>query len=132
MEWVVELDERERFIRATQWDEFSLEEQAHFLSDIFTSPHWKPGLGILMDYRNLQVDNLTGGDLTAITVILQSIRKRIESSRIALLCDDDRLFELGREFGMLLAPKLENHVVVFKDEAAAIAWLAARASSEAE
>jgi hypothetical protein len=127
MEWVVELDERERFIRATQWDQFSLEEQARFLSDIFTSSYWKPGLGVLIDYRGLKVDNLTGGDLTAITVILQSIRKRIESSRIALLCDSDRLFSLGREFGMLLAPKLENNVVVFKDEDAAIAWLAAGA-----
>ena len=130
MEWVVELDERERFIRATQWDEFSLEEQARFLSDIFTSPYWKPGLGVLMDYRGLKVDNLTGGDLTAITVILQSVRKRIESSRIALLCDNDRLFALGREFGMLLAPKLENNVVVFKDEEAAIAWLAAGVANQ--
>lgn len=126
MEWIVELDERERFIRATQWDEFSLEEQARFLSDIFTSSYWRPGFGVLIDYRGLKVAGLEGGDLTAIVTILQSIRKRIDSSRIALLCDSDVLFELGKEFSMILAPKLANTVVVFRDEPTAIDWLTAK------
>ena len=125
MEWSVELDEKERFIRAAQWDRFSLEDEALFLSDIFTSSYWRPGLGVLIDYRGLDISDLDSGDLTAITVIFQSVRKRVESSRMALLCDSDLLFEVGKHFGMMLAPKLENSVVVFRDEAAAVAWLAA-------
>lgn len=123
MEWLVELDERERFIRATQWDEFDLDDQARFLSDIFTCPEWRPGLGVLFDYRDLKVTELAEADLAAIRVILQSARRRLEASKLALLCDSDELFEVGRYFGELMAEKMENRVVIFRDENAAIEWL---------
>ncbi|MEP6703176.1 MAG: hypothetical protein ABJB34_00055, partial [Acidobacteriota bacterium] len=112
-----------RFVRAFQWDEFSLDDEARFLSDIFAGAHWKPGLGVLIDYRGLLVTDLTEADLNAIRVIFQSARVRLASSKMALLCDTDALFELGSHFGELLAAKLENRVVVFRDEKAAIDWL---------
>jgi len=123
MKWKVELEDGGRFVRAWQWDEFSLDDEAQFLSDIFTGSHWYPGLGVLIDYRGLKVTTLTENDLTAIRVIFQSARKRLESSKLALLCDTDALFELGTHFAMLLAPKLENKVVVFRDEETAVNWL---------
>ena len=123
MKWKVEMDEASRFVRAWQWDEFSLEDEAEFLSAIFTGPHWQPGLGVLIDYRGLEVTDLTEADLSAIRVIFQSVRKRLEASKLALLCDTDALFALGTHFGELLASKLENRVVVFRDENAAIDWL---------
>jgi hypothetical protein len=125
MRWKVELDESGKFVHAWEWDEFTLEDQALFLSDIFTGPHWKPGLGVLIDYRSLKVTELTEADLTAIRVIFQSVRNRLAQSKIALLCDTDELFALGAHFGELLASKLENRVVVFRDENAAVAWLTA-------
>ena len=125
MKWKVELDESDRFVRAWEWEEFSLDDQAAFLSDIFTGPHWKPGLGVLIDYRGLKVTTLDEADLTAIRVIFQSARRRLAESKIALLCDTDELFQLGTHFGELLASKLENRVVVFRDEKAAIDWLTA-------
>jgi hypothetical protein len=82
MEWSVELDENERFIRATEWGDFDLDDQASFLSDIFTSPYWRPGFGVLIDYRDLNLATLTEGDLEAIRVIFQSVRKRIEASKL--------------------------------------------------
>ena len=125
MEWKVELDEGGRFVRAWEWDEFSLDDQAQFLSDIFTGPHWKPGLGVLIDYRGLKVTTLEEADLSAIRVMFQSARRRLAESKIALLCDTDELFQLGTHFGELLASKLENRVVVFRDEKAAVDWLTA-------
>jgi hypothetical protein len=129
MEWSVELDERERFIRATEWGDFTLDDQASFLSDIFTSPYWRPGFGVLIDYRDLNLSTLDEGDLEAIRVIFQSVRKRIESSKLAILCDTEASFEIGKEFASLMAPKLENQVVVFRDESAAINWLSADGSN---
>lgn len=123
MEWKVELDESGKFVRACEWDEFSLDDQARFLSDIFAGDHWKPGLGVLIDYRGLKVTQLEEADLSAIRVIFQSARKRLANSKIALLCDTEELFQLGAHFGELLASKLENRVVVFRDENAAINWL---------
>jgi hypothetical protein len=123
MEWSVELDERERFIRATEWGDFTLDDQASFLSDIFTSPYWRPGFGVLIDYRDLNVGTIAEGDLEAVRVIFQSVRKRIEASKLAILCDSDESFEVGKGFAELMAPKLENQVVVFRDENAAIDWL---------
>ena len=125
MKWKVELDRSGKFVRAREWDEFSLEDQAGFLSDVFTGAHWRAGLGVLFDYRGLIVSDLTEADLAAVKVIFQSVRRRIESSKLALLCDDPNLIEIGRHFGELLAPKLENQVVVFQDENAATDWLTA-------
>ncbi|MEO8041070.1 MAG: hypothetical protein ABI646_00550 [Acidobacteriota bacterium] len=127
MKWRVEMDEAGRFVHAWEWDEFSLDDQAQFLSDIFTGPHWRPGLGVLIDYRGLKVTELTEADLSAIRVIFQSARKRLAESKLALMCDTDDLFELGTHFKELLASKLENRVVVFRDENAAIDWLSAPA-----
>ena len=123
MEWKVEMDESGQFVRARQWDEFSLDDQASFMTAIFTGPHWKPGLGVLFDYRGLIMGQLDEGDLAVITTIFQSARRRLESSKLALLCDSDELFQLGAHFGELLAPKVKNSMVVFRDEQAAITWL---------
>ena len=123
MKWKVELEEEGRYVRAWQWDEFSLDDEAQFLTDIFTGSHWRPGLGVLIDYRGLKVTDLTEADLETIRVIFQSARRRLESSKLALFCDTDALFEIGTHFSELLAPKLENKVVVFQDEKAAIDWL---------
>ncbi|HEX6280091.1 MAG TPA: hypothetical protein VFZ49_08785 [Pyrinomonadaceae bacterium] len=129
MQWKVEIDESGKFVRARQWDEFSLDDQADFLTAIFTGPHWKPGLGVLFDYRGLIVGKLDEGDLTVVRTIFQSSRHRLESSKLALLCDSDELFELGKHFGEMLASKLENNVFVFRDEQAAVDWLTARIQS---
>jgi len=125
MKWKVEFDAARGFVRARQWDEFSLDDQANFLSDIFKSANWQAGMGVLFDYRGLKVTNLDSADLNTITVIFQSARRRLADSKMALLCDTDILFEVGREFGVLLAPRLENRVVIFRDENAAIDWLTA-------
>ena len=123
MQWKVEFDEARRFVRAKQWDEFSLDDQAKFLSDIFTDPRWHSGLGVLFDYRGLKVSTLDMGDLTTVAVIFQSARKKLADSKLALLCDSEELFEVGREFGVMLAPRLENQLVIFRDENAAMNWL---------
>jgi hypothetical protein len=123
MQWKVEFDEARRFVRAKQWDEFSLDDQAKFLSDIFVDPRWRAGLGVLFDYRGLNISTLDMGDLNTVAVIFQSARKKLSDSKMALLCDSDELFEVGREFGVLLAPRVENQVVIFRDENAAMNWL---------
>jgi hypothetical protein len=125
MQWKVDFDESGQFVRAKQWDEFDLDDQARFLSDIFVSPRWTPGLGVLFDYRGLKIGTLDEGDLATISAIFQSARRRLEDSKLALLCDSDELFEVGKHFGMLIAPKLENNLFIFRDEKAAIDWLTA-------
>ena len=123
MKWKVELDETGKFVRAKQWDVFDLDDQAKFLADIFAGAHWRPGLGVLFDYRGLIMGKIDAGDLTVVTTIFQSVRRRLESSKLALLCDSDELFELGKEFGIMLAPKLPNKLMIFRDEKAAVDWL---------
>jgi len=124
MKWTVAVDERGGFVRAKQWDEFSLDDQADFLSAIFAGDNWRPGLNVMFDYRDLDVSNLSEGDLAAVRVMFQSARKRLESSKMALLCNSDELFEVGKHFGEMLAEKLDNRLVVFRDENAAVTWLA--------
>jgi len=125
MKWKVELDSSGKFVRAKQWDDFDLDDQAQFLSDAFGGDHWRTGLGVLFDYRGLTVAPLTEADLAAVKTIFQSVKHRIAESKIALLCDNEELFEIGRHFGELLAPKLDNQLVIFQHEGAAIDWLTA-------
>lgn len=125
MEWKVELDRSGLFMRAWEWNDFTLDDEAQFLSDIFTARDWRPGLGVLIDYRGLKVTELTDADLAAIRVIFQSARRRLAESRLALLCNTDELFQLGTHFCELLASKLENRLVVFRNEDAAVSWLTA-------
>ena len=122
MKWKVELDER-GFVRARQWDEFTLDDQADFLSATFAGTHWRSGLGVLFDYRGLIISSISEGDLAAIRVMFQSAKRRLEASKFGLLCDSDELFEIGRHFGEMLAEKMDNRWVIFRDEDAAIAWL---------
>jgi hypothetical protein len=126
MQWKVDFDESDEFVRAKQWDDFDLDDQAKFLTDIFTNSQWKAGLGVLFDYRGLKVQTLDDGDLAAVSTIFQSARRRLENSKLALLCDSDELFEVGKHFGVMIAPKLENNLIIFRDERAAIDWLKAR------
>ena len=126
MQWLVEFDERGKFLRAEQWDEFDLDDQARFLSDIFTDPNWQNGLGILIDYRDLKVTALSEADLAAVRVIFQSVRRRLADSKLALLCNSDELFEVGKHFGEMIAEKMDNRLVVFRDEQAAVDWLTSR------
>lgn len=123
MKWKVELDDTGAFVRARQWDEFSLEDQAAFMTAIFAGDHWRTGLGVLFDYRDLIVAQLTEGDLAAVRVIFQSARRRLEQSKMALLCNSDELFQVGIHFGEMLAEKMENRLVVFRDEKMAVDWL---------
>ncbi len=125
MQWKVEMDESGGFVRARQWDEFSLDDQSRFMTAIFTGSHWRPGLGVLFDYRGLIMGELDDGDLAVVTTIFQSARRRLAESKMALLCDSDELFELGEHFRTMLAPKLENTVFIFRDEQAAVDWLVA-------
>jgi len=124
MKWKVSVDERGGFVRAKQWDEFSLDDQADFLTAIFAGTHWRTGMDVLFDYRDLDTSNLSEGDLAAVRVMFQSARRRLESSRMALLCNSDELFEVGKHFGEMLAEKMDNRLVVFRDENAAVTWLA--------
>jgi hypothetical protein len=73
--------------------------------------------------------DLDEGDLAVVRTIFQSSRHRLESSKLALLCDTDELFELGKHFGEMIASKLENNLFVFRDEQAAVDWLTARTRS---
>ena len=123
MRWKVELDDKGDFIWARQWDQFSLDDQADFLSAIFVGSHWRPGIGVLFDYRDLDISPLSEGDLAAVRVMFQSAKRRLETSKIALLCNSDELFEVGKHFGEMLAEKMENRLVVFRDEQTAIDWL---------
>ena len=125
MKWKVDLDER-GFVRARQWDEFTLDDQADFLSATFAGTHWRSGLGVLFDYRGLIIADMSEGDLAAIRVMFQSAKRRLEASKFGLLCDSDELFEVGRHFGEMLAEKMDNRWVIFRDEDTAIAWLTER------
>lgn len=112
-------------MRAKQWDEFDLDDQAKFLSDIFSGPDWRPGLGVLFDYRGLRMTELSEGDLAAVRVMFQSARRRLAESKLALLCNSDEQFEVGKHFGEMIAEKLDNQLVIFRDEKMAIDWLTA-------
>jgi len=123
MEWKIELDERGDFLRAKQWEMFSLEEQAYFLSDIFSAPDWQPGFPLLIDYTNLLIGNIDSRQMERITEFFARMRSVIGAGRIALLSQSDVQFGLGRQFQMLVDTRTDAEIGVFRDEQAAVEWL---------
>jgi hypothetical protein len=125
MDWSIEFDQSHGIIRTSQSGSFSLAEEASFLTDIFRSPDWKNGLPLLMDYSDVIVTSIGYVDVTAVGGFLTTFRPRLGPGKIALLCDDDEKFGLGRQFQIMCEADIGREIRVFRDEAEAIAYLAA-------
>lgn len=125
MKWKIDFDERRGFVRAVQYETYSAEEQAQFLTSIFASSFWRPGLPLMIDYCDLEIDNVASRDIENTSRLIQKLGDELGTSRLALVCDTDDKFGVGRQFATMASDRISGEINVFRDERRAIAWLTA-------
>ena len=123
MRWKIDLDSARGFVRAIQSETYSAAEEAKFLNEIFGSDFWRPGLSLMIDYSGLSIDNVESEDVENTSDLLCELEEHLGASRLALLCDTDDKFGVGRQFQMMVETQIKGDVRVFRDEEAAIEWL---------
>ena len=123
MKWNIQFDQDNGFLRAYQSGNFTSADQASFLSDIFSSQFWRTGLPLMIDYCHLDVENIGYSDIISSSEFLIALNGTLGPGKIALLCDDDEQFGIGRQFQMIALINLDREIAVFHSGRAAIGWL---------
>lgn len=123
MKWNIQFDEPNGFLRAYQSGNFTSADQTSFLSDIFSSQFWHAGLPLMIDYCHLNVANIGYNEIATSSEFLIALNGKLGPGRIALLCDDDEQFGIGRQLQMISLIDLDREIAVFKRGREAIGWL---------
>jgi hypothetical protein len=123
MKWNIQFDEPNGFLRAYQSGNYTRADQAAFLSDIFSSTFWHTGLPLMIDYCHLDVENIGYTEIASSSEFLISLNRTLGPGKIALLCDDDEQFGVGRQLQMIALIYLDREILVYKGVRAAIDWL---------
>jgi hypothetical protein len=123
MKWNIQFDDSEGFIRAYQSGEFSVTDEALFLHEVFRSPEWKFGLPLMIDFCHLNIDNMRFAQVAASSGLMVQMADQVGPGKLALLCDDEEQFGLGRQFQMLTEFNLGREIRVYRDENEAIRFL---------
>jgi len=124
MKWNIQFDEPNGLLRAYQSGNFTSTDQASFLSDIFSSQFWHPGLPLMIDYCHLEMGNIGYSEIISSIDILIALNGTLGPGKLALLCDDDEQFGVGRQLQMIALIDLDREIAVFRSGRAAIDWLA--------
>jgi hypothetical protein len=130
MHWNIRNDTDSGYVHAYQSGPFSAEEQAAFLSAIFGSPFWQPGTPLIIDYCSLDMDNVGSGSVEVTRQQLAALNGQLGLGKLALLCDNDEKFGVGRQFQALVEDDLDREVRVFRDEDAAVDWVTRSVDAE--
>jgi hypothetical protein len=123
MIWNIRHDTVREYVHAYQSGHFSVEEQAAFLKAIFSAAFWQPGLPLIIDYCALEMEKISSVNVEAVRQIITLLEDRLGSGRLALLCDDDEQFGIGRQFQSAVSMHIKRDVKVFRDQDAAIDWV---------
>ena len=123
MRWNIHFDEAKGFTRAYQSGEFSIADEALFLNDVFGSPGWKFGSPLMIDFCRLNVDKMRFEQVAASSGLMVQMANQVGPGRLALLCEDEEQFGLGRQFQLLTEFDLGREIRVYRDENEAIDFL---------
>jgi hypothetical protein len=91
------------------------------LKSIMGHPEFRPGLNGLADLRNIEGD-LFSGDVRKIAELMIEFRKKIGSSKTAVIVSKDVTFGMARTY-QVFAEKSSIKTEIFRDKDEALQWL---------
>jgi hypothetical protein len=97
--------------------------------DFLSREFWKPGMNVLIDYRETIFSNLTLDVLRLIGANHEAKNELIGNGRMAFVMKSPRDFGFARQYEMITEGKVLSQVCVFLDVDKAIAWLTSDAMS---
>ena len=123
MHWNIRHDTERGYVHAYQSGSFSTDEQAAFLNAIFTSIFWQPGTPLIIDFCALDMENVGWVSVEVTRQQILGLNSQLGPGKLALLCDNDEKFGVGRQFQSMVEDDLDGEVRVFRDEDTAVEWV---------
>lgn len=91
--------------------------------DIVNLPQWKPGMKILIDYSQLDLQNETGADADVYAQAIIPYKTRLGNSRCACVNTSPAEYGLGRMWQYFMNTYTHTRVEVFYSYEEAVRWL---------
>lgn len=129
MNWTTTLIEPAHYVRVATQGSFAVEDCFRMKEDFLSREYWKPGMNVLIDYRETSFSNITLDVLRLVGAYHESKNELIGSGRMAFLMRSPRDFGFARQYEMITEGKVSSLVCVFLDEDKALAWLTSDAMS---
>lgn len=99
---------------------------AAYQRELFARPEWRPGLDVLIDFRELHGENLKAEDIRRIAEQSVAYQPQYGSGRSAVVVSESLAFGLVRMYGSLVESKAPRNLRVFHTLEEARAWLAGK------
>ncbi len=96
-----------------------------FVTDLVSSPRYRPGMSILVDHMGLDSRTLTVTDVRAFAMAVIRLDEQIGSSRVAIVVPEPLTFGFARMYE-LYAESAQMRSRVFYARSDALAWLGLR------
>jgi len=123
LNWTISLIEPAHYVRVSTQGDFAMEDCIRMKKEYLALDYWKPGMNILIDYRQATFSNLTLDILRMIGEFHESKNEEIGGGRMAFLMGTPRDFGFARQYEMITEGKVLSEVCVFLEEEKALRWL---------
>ncbi len=111
------------FVHIKSVGEMSPHGIADMLSSLVSSPQWKKGIPMLIDYRNGSRDHFTYNDISMIADIICSFDSKLGGGKGAFLVNDSSELWIARMYRFICTGRIQKTIKVFQDFESAAAWL---------
>jgi hypothetical protein len=125
MEWNVRFADDEPLVTIEAKGMAEIEGFRSYLDGVLASPSWRPGVPVLVDFRQLVSDNLTRDDVERLVALHVPYLGRIGGSPIAVVVSRPSDFGVVRVWEAHAAEMFPVHEV-FYDVDVALIWLRSR------
>lgn len=94
-----------------------------FLKDIISHPDWTPGMDILLDHTELNIENINTRGIDKVSDYFIKISKQLGNGKIALIMNRDVDFGIARAWELVTERHTNMQIHVFRNLEKAEAWL---------
>jgi hypothetical protein len=123
MNWSIEYSASQNLVKIEVEGVFAAKECLQMIENMLEREFWRPGLGLLVDYRKTNFSGLRLSELRVIAAFHGARNERIGGGKLAFLMGKMRDFGLARQFELVTEAMILSEVMVFLDEREALDWL---------
>jgi hypothetical protein len=94
-----------------------------FLDDIVSHPQWVPGMQILVDHRDLNLNKIAQDGIREVSRYFANLSLNLGNGKIAFVLNRDIDFGIARAWELMTADDVEISIYMFRSIEDARTWL---------
>lgn len=94
-----------------------------FFQDIISHRHWKPGNDLLLDHRELKIDQISFSGIKAVSTFFKSIAPELGGGKVALVMNREVDYGIARAWEIVTEGDVDAEIHVFRQLDQAVNWL---------